>query len=54
LEAISKQCGFGSKNSFNRAFKKFTGKTPKEYQQRIEKKEIPNVTNKDSNIFEKV
>ena len=39
LEAISKQCGFGSKNSFNRAFKKFTGKTPKEYQQEIEKKE---------------
>ena len=42
MEVIAEQSGFGSKNSFNRAFTKFTGKTPKEYQQEIEKKEKRN------------
>lgn len=37
LEVVAEKCGFGSKSSFNRAFKKFTGQTPKKYQQDIEK-----------------
>jgi Transcriptional regulator containing an amidase domain and an AraC-type DNA-binding HTH domain len=32
LEAISIECGFGSRSNFNRAFKKHTGKTPTKYQ----------------------
>ena len=31
LIGIAYDCGFNSKASFNRAFKKNTGKTPKEY-----------------------
>ena len=31
IEAISYECGFGSKTTFNKAFKKFTSKTPSEY-----------------------
>lgn len=31
IEAIAYDCGFGTKTSFNRAFKKYTGKTPSEY-----------------------
>ena len=31
LMAIAKQCGFNSKTSFYRVFKKFTGKTPIDY-----------------------
>ena len=33
LEALGKECGFGSKTSFNRVFKKHTGSTPSEYKQ---------------------
>ena len=32
FEAIAIECGFGSRSNFNRAFKKYTGKTPTEYQ----------------------
>lgn len=34
LLAIAMDCGFNSKASFNRAFKKFTGLTPSEYKKR--------------------
>ncbi len=33
LLAVAFDCGFNSKATFNRAFKKFTGKSPKEYQE---------------------
>jgi len=38
LLAIGLDCGFGSKSSFNRIFKKFTGQTPSQYKKEIEKK----------------
>ena len=31
LEAVAEECGFGSKTSFNRAFKKHTGHTPSQF-----------------------
>lgn len=31
IEAISIDCGFGSKSNFNKMFKKFTSQTPREY-----------------------
>ncbi len=31
LEAIGKQCGFGNRNTFSTAFRKYTGKTPSDY-----------------------
>jgi AraC-like DNA-binding protein len=33
LEAIGSECGFGSKSSFNKAFKKYTNLTPSEFRQ---------------------
>ena len=33
IEAVGQECGFGSKASFNRAFKKHTNTTPSEYRQ---------------------
>ncbi|MBX7056409.1 MAG: helix-turn-helix domain-containing protein [Pyrinomonadaceae bacterium] len=33
--AIAFDCGFNSKATFNRAFKKFTGMTPREYQEKL-------------------
>lgn len=33
IEALGQECGFGSKASFNRAFKKYAGCTPSEYRQ---------------------
>jgi AraC-like DNA-binding protein len=35
LVAIAREAGFSSKTSFNRAFKKVTGKTPSEYQKGV-------------------
>jgi len=35
---IASQCGFNSKTSFNRIFKKYTGLTPSQYQKSIAKK----------------
>lgn len=35
LLAIAFECGFNSKATFNRAFKKFTGLSPKEYQDQL-------------------
>jgi len=34
LESIGYKCGFGSKTSFNKAFKKYTNQTPSEYRQK--------------------
>jgi AraC-like DNA-binding protein len=31
IEGLAAQCGFSNKTSFNKAFKKFTGKTPSEF-----------------------
>lgn len=31
IEGLAAQCGFNNKTSFNKAFKKFTGKTPSEF-----------------------
>lgn len=36
LLAIALDCGFNSKSSFNRIFKKVTGQTPSEYKKRVE------------------
>ena len=35
IEALAHQCGFGNKTSFYKAFKKSTGKTPSDFQQKI-------------------
>lgn len=35
LEAVGFECGFGSKSSFNKAFKKHTNSTPSEFRQQI-------------------
>lgn len=37
LEGISKSCGFTSRSAFNSAFKKFTGMTPTEYANQVDK-----------------
>ena len=34
LESIGYKCGFGSKTSFNKAFRKYTNQTPSEYRQK--------------------
>ena len=34
LLGVAFECGFNSKATFNRAFKKFTGVSPKEYQEK--------------------
>lgn len=41
LLGIALECGFNSKATFNRAFRKFTGLSPKEYQNRLIQQQIP-------------
>lgn len=35
LLALALECGFNSKSTFNRAFKKYTGMTPKSYLEQL-------------------
>ena len=37
LEAMAEKCGFSSRTSFFRSFKKVTGETPNEYIKRLKK-----------------
>lgn len=36
IEALSTQCGFSNKTSFNKAFKKFTGETPSSFREKTQ------------------
>jgi len=49
LLGIALECGFNSKATFNRAFRKFTGLSPKEYQNRLSESQIPQNTSQITN-----
>ena len=42
LEAVAAECGFNDRNSFRRAFNKFTGESPSMYRRRLKKLVINN------------